>query len=368
MIRVGIDRLQPGMTIARKVCNSDGQILAAAGAVVTPDYVQFLKKLGIASIYVNDSWPDLNEIKTGLPNVISDETRLETMRCVRDSFHDVTQFRRIDTSMVQQTVSQLLEEIIATEIILVNLADIRAFDDYVFAHSVNVGLLAILMGINQGYSNEKLQHLGAGALLHDLGKIFIPEDILNKPDDLDPEEFEEVKKHCRDGYEILREYEELSESASIIALQHHERSDGQGYPGQLKHGDIHEFARIVAVADVYDALLADRPYRAAYSLNQAIAIIQRMSGSQLDPVCVDSLLANVSVYPPGSLVELNTGSIAMVLSSNKDQPDRPVVKVLYDKSRQKLDKPHRVDLTPYPSVMIKRCLNEEECQLYMSGR
>ncbi|MBC7076240.1 MAG: HD-GYP domain-containing protein, partial [Syntrophomonadaceae bacterium] len=236
--------------------------------------------------------------------------------------------------------------------ILIHMSDIRTFDDYTFAHSVNVCILSLITGITLGYDDLKLRDLGIGALLHDIGKTKIDKEILNKPDDLTKEEFNEIKKHTVYGFKILRQYDDIPLLSAHIAYQHHERWDGQGYPRGLSDKNIHEYARIVAVADVYDALLADRPYRPSYTVNQAITILKRMSGIYLDANCVDSLIANIAIYPIGSVIELNTGEIGVVVDVNKKAPSKPVVKIILDKNNRKLPQPYEVDLSKFSTVVI----------------
>ena len=156
-------------------------------------------------------------------------------------------------------VDQIIDELLADLSVLVNLTDIRTFDDYTFASLSNVSVLAIMTGITMGYNDLQLKELGVGAILHDLGKIRIDKSILSKTGELSKEEYEEVKRHPVYGFEILRQYQDVSLLSANVAFQHHERWDGSGYPRGLSGENILEYARIVAACDVYDALLADRP-------------------------------------------------------------------------------------------------------------
>jgi HD-GYP domain-containing protein (c-di-GMP phosphodiesterase class II) len=217
-----------------------------------------------------------------------------------------------------------------------------------------------MCGISLSYHDLKLKELGIGALLHDIGKTKIDISILNKEEDLTREEFIEIKKHSEYGFNILRQYPDVSLLSAHIAFQHHERWDGKGYPRQLDGDKILEYARIVAVADVYDALLADRPYRPSYSVSQAITILQRMSGIYLDPECVTALIANIAIYPIGSIVELNSGDIGIVVDNNKETPNRPILKIVYDTKNQRMIRPHEVDLSKLSTVVIRKTLTEED--------
>ena len=159
---------------------------------------------------------------------------------------------------------------------------------------------------------------------------------------------------------MLRNCAELSLLSAHIAFQHHERWDGQGYPRGLRGELIHEYARIVAVADVYAALLADRPYRPAYTVNQALNILERMTGVYLDPRPVSALVSNIAVYPVGSLVEINTGCIGMVMEVNKAAPTRPVIRIMVNNSGRQLKRTRLIDLSKSTTVMIVRALNDED--------
>jgi len=230
-----------------------------------------LKDLGnwelTTSIYRSEIFGDLK-----YRDVVAAETRSNTIKMVKESFNKIEQKHSLNIRVIKETVSDIVDELLNNRDILFSLSDIRAFDDYTFAHSVNVCILAIMTGITMGYSHTQLNELGVGALLHDIGKLRINLKILNKPGELTRNEFREIKQHPEFGFRILRDYEDLSLLSTHVAYQHHERWDGQGYPRNLVGENILEYARITAVADVYDALLANRPYRPPYSINQVINI------------------------------------------------------------------------------------------------
>lgn len=346
------------MIVAKAIYNSDGGVLLRSGVKLTDIFINRLSTLAIPSVYIKDSLFDDSKYQ----DVISEETRIATIRAVKESFNNLEQARRLNISMVQSLVDNILDELLENPNVLINLSDIRLFDDYTFAHSVNVCVLALLTAIILGYDKYKLKELGIGALLHDVGKTRIDKEILNKPDDLTKDEFEEIKRHTEYGFEILRQYPDVSLLAAHIALQHHERWDGYGYPRSLAGENIHEYARITAVADVYDALLADRPYRPSYTINQAITIIKRMSVIYLDERCVNALVANVAVYPLGSIVQLNTGDYGIITDVNQDTPTRPVIKVFCDKHGRRLPHEHEIDLSKLSTIVIFKILSQEEVE------
>ncbi|MDD2510808.1 MAG: HD-GYP domain-containing protein [Syntrophomonas sp.] len=354
MRRVSIYELDPGMVVAQAIFNSEGRVLLHAGVQLNENYIHGLQKAGIVSVYIRD---ELFDESDAVNDIISEKIRLKAIKTLKQSFVLMEKQHQLNLHAVKNIVDEIIDEIMQNPNILVNLSDIRSFDDYTYAHSVNVGVLSIMSGINLNYKQSQLKELGIGALLHDIGKIKIDKNILNKPDDLSREEFNEVKRHAKAGFDILRQHSELSLLSAHIAFQHHERWDGQGYPRQLAGEGIHEYARIVAVADVYDALVADRPYRPAYSITQAISILKRMTGLFLDPQCVKAFLYNIAVYPLGSLLELNTGELGTVVDINRKTPAQPVVKVLYDRNWRMID-PYELDLSKISSLQVKSVLSE----------
>ncbi|NLB87882.1 MAG: HD-GYP domain-containing protein [Syntrophomonadaceae bacterium] len=358
MIRLDVEKLKPGMTVARSIYNSDGRILLHAGIVLESTYIERLKQIGIYSVYVKDNIID--NLNLDIPEIISETTRINTIKEIKENFVNIENNRKLNIRAVKTLVDNILDELLQNHDVLVHLSDIRTFDDYTFAHSVNVCILSIVTGITMGYHDLKLKELGLGALLHDIGKTKIDKNLINKPDDLTREEFAEIKKHTEYGFEILREYDEIPLLSAHVAYQHHERWDGNGYPRRLAGENIHEYARIVAVADVYDALLADRPYRPSYTVNQALTVLNRMAGIYLDKNCVTALISNIAIYPIGTIVELSTGDLGVVVDNNKEYPNRPVLKIIYDKSSRKLCSPHEIDLSKLTTVVIRRALTQEE--------
>lgn len=363
MRRLFTEKLKPGMIVARPIYSSDGRILLHSGIELDTNYISRLAAMGIISVYVQDDlFGDVD-----IQDVVSEQTRIETMKTVSQNFQNLERKQKINLRQVQGTVDHILDEVLHNANVLINLSDIRAFDDYTFGHSVNVCIISIITGISMGYNDSKLKELGIGALLHDIGKTMIDNSLLNKPGDLTHQEFQEIKCHTEYGFDILRQYNELSLLSAHIAFQHHERWDGQGYPRGLAAESIHEYARIVAAVDVFDALMADRPYRPSYTLSQALHVLKRMSGIYLDPNCVNALLANIAVYPIGTIVVLNTGDIGIVMDVNREHPARPVVKVIFDMNHRRLADPHEIDLSKMGNVTVAKALSDDDIERLRHG-
>lgn len=357
MRRVSTRNLQPGMMVARTIYSSSGRVLLAAGVRITPKYIKRLTDVGIASVYIKDGLfgePD------NIPDAVSEKSRLETVQLVKNSFVSLEINQRINVRAVRKIVDSIIDELLASREVLYHLTDIRSYDDYTFYHCVNVCILALMTAITVGYDQLKLKELGIGALLHDIGKIRISKEILTKPGELNSEEYGLIRQHPEFGYEILRTYDDVPLLSAHVCLQHHERWDGKGYPRGLSGEQIHEHARIVAVADVYEALLADRPYRPAYSVNQAVTIVSRMTNTYFQPRTVAALISNIAVFPIGSVVMLSSGQVGIVVDVNSNAPTRPIVKVIFDQYSNQILKPHEIDLTRLHTVFISKVLSSEE--------
>lgn len=364
MRRVSLEYLEPGMKVGRTIYNTDGRPLLVSGMVLNDSYIQRLRDYGIGSVLIKDDMYD--EIEEP-PDLISEQTRLESVKTVKEVFRNFENKKRIDLKGVQKTVNNLIDEVLSNREILVNFADIRSYDDYTFSHSVQVCVLSIITGIAMGLDQLKLKELGTGALIHDIGKTRLGKELLNKPGDLSPQEYDEIKRHSEYGFEILRANREISLLSAHIAFQHHERWDGQGYPRGLRQQEIHLYSRIVTVADVFDALVADRPYRKAYSTNQAVSLMRRMSGSQFEPIILEALLTNIAEYPIGSVVALSSGEIGVVVDTNREMPTLPVVRVLFNKRWKPLSVVREIDLIKDGSAHISRILTEEEVSQLFKG-
>jgi len=229
---------------------------------------------------------------------------------------------------IKSLVHNIVDEVAHNRDIMVNIIDIRAYDDYTYSHSLNVAVLSVVMGTMLGLNRKQLHDLTMGALLHDTGKMFIKKEILNKPARLTPEEFEEIKTHSERGYRYLCDQLEIPENARIVALQHHEQFSGKGYPAGLANTDIHLYGRICCVADVYDALTSDRPYRKSMLPSDAIEYIMSGYSTQFDPLVVDALAKKIAPYPVGTYVRLSTGQTAIVVQNYLETGLRPRVKLI----------------------------------------
>lgn len=263
---------------------------------------------------------------------INQEIRREAISNIHslaDNFIDSSKgVQKSDIEAIGSTAQDLIDSLSAKKDILINIADIKMYDDYTYHHSLSVSIMAIAIGIELGLTNQMLKELGLAGLLHDIGKVAIPIEIINKPGKLTPEEFDIVKMHPVHAANHLRERNLVNENIYAGIVGHHEKLDGSGYPLKLSGTDIHPYARILMVADVYDALTSNRPYRMPSPPNEAIEYVMGGMGSHFDERVVHAFLRKVAPYPIGSKVQLSNGETAYVMKNYPDQPLRPMVAVI----------------------------------------
>jgi len=295
MRKVHIDNVVPGVKLAKAVFSPEGRILLSSGVELEKNFIERLKLCNISQIYIDDGiFRPTEEDETVCSQII---TKIKQL--VDASIKSYPFTRTTDVKQVKNVIAEIIDELLENKYILKSLSDLYSFDSYTFEHSVNVCIISIIIGIALDLNMLRLRDLGAGALLHDIGKLRIPEEILKKPFRLTVEEFEEVKKHTIYAYEILKSNKSFGNIASYIALEHHERCDGSGYPYQLKRNSIHLYSRIVAVADVFNALTSDRVYRKKMDKQNAFKYIISLGNHHLDKEVTDVFVKYMDIYPIG---------------------------------------------------------------------
>jgi len=339
--RVRLDKAQTGAVVARAIHTLDGVFLLSAGTVLTPEHKEKLQNYGITEIYIEDTISEGIEI----PELIREEVMTEVKSQVKKMMTSPSIKVSVDVKKVGEIVERLIANILENDRIVASLCDVRSIDEYTFSHSVNVSVISIVTGIGVGMKEDTLRDLGIGALLRDLGKVMVDDTILRKPTNLTSIEYDEVKKHTYYGYEILQKSENISREACDIALSHHERLDGSGYPRRLKSSDIQIFARIAAIADVYDALTTDKVYRRKMMPHDVLDYMLSLGGKHFDKSLLDAFVRHIAYYPVGTAVILNSGEKGLVSEYNPYFPNRPVVRVVIDESGHSLKKYREVDLS-----------------------
>jgi HD-GYP domain-containing protein (c-di-GMP phosphodiesterase class II) len=256
--------------------------------------------------------------------------------------------RSINTVRCKRAIQFLIDQLIHDDTNLMSLTAIKNFDEYTFAHSVNVCILSVALGARLGLSKKKLSELGYAALFHDVGKVKLPLEILNKPAELNEEEWEKVQKHPVLGVKILlskRGLDRFSLRAMVVSFEHHLRMDLSGYPHLSFKKDLNLCSRIVTIADVYDSMTSGRVYaKTPLTPDEALRKMVEQAGTSFDPILLKVLINMLGIYPVGSVVLLDNGEVGVVMKSNPDELSRPEVAIIADKEGKK-DKVEMVDLT-----------------------
>ncbi|MGK0441669.1 MAG: putative nucleotidyltransferase with HDIG domain [Pseudohongiellaceae bacterium] len=253
---------------------------------------------------------------------------------IKGFFKNMRQGYSFDTTVAKKAVQQCVASVIANQEAMVWLGLLKDVDEYTPEHSLNVAVYAITLGRAEGLSPADLEILGLCGMLHDIGKTKVPIDVLNKEGALSEAEFELLKKHTSYGYEMLMSKHDVPEIAADVAHTHHERLNGRGYPQKI-HGDkLSYFSRIVAIADTYDAITSTRIYSPAKTALEGLRILLGARGSHFDTDLVNTFINTVGVYPAGSVAELSTGEIGLVLPTPQANNNKPRVLVIRDSMKK----------------------------------
>lgn len=345
MLRLSVKNLKQGMIIAQSIYNRHGACYLVKGQPITDEYIRQLEKIGIPTVSVTSADPNFKLMPP--EDIVQEKTRINAIERVYDTFQSVEERGQLDIDAMQGISEDIIFDIIDRKENLVQLTDIRLHDTYTFAHSVNVAILSAMLGMLCHYPKKELLLLTLGALLHDLGKINVPAAILTKTTGLSDEEFALIKRHPLDGAERIKEMEWKLPSPAVlaaIASEHHEHIDGHGYPRGLRDEQIHRYAKIVAIADVYDALTSERPYKKAYTPNVAYNIMTNVNQGQFDRELLKLFFNNVSLYPMGTVVKTIYG-YAIVKACSFGKTETPTVVLFADKDAKVLREPYTMDLS-----------------------
>ena len=356
-----------------------GEVPVPRAAETMGELMRRLHQLGIERIVI-DRGVEIGEIERLVETIAradhADQTtalarlthvrvgRLEAEEQVSASSGDIATFRRLyddavkvagdlwesasvegapDADAAREMVDSLAQAVAQNRTALLSLTALKNYDNYTFTHMVNVSILTMGQARGVGIDGARLREFGLAGLMHDIGKVQTPNEILNKPDKLTDEEFTILKRHTVDGAEILRKTPEMPPLAPIVAFEHHLRADGTGYPAAVRT-ELNLGTTLCGIADVYDAMRSQRVYQPAFPTDRILAVLQRNDGKQFDRHLVRRFVQLVGIYPAGNLVRLDSGEIAVVLKAFAPDPYRPQVRVLFDRNRQPLAAPQDVNL------------------------
>ena len=292
---------------------------------------------------------------------ISEETRRESADDSRDLsnyMNEAKQGRMFSNPHLgkdfRRVLDMIIDELKEHEQAMIMLNTIHVSDHYLFQHSLNVSIYAIMLGTALGYTYDQLRVLGLGAMLHDIGKTLVPQEILLKPDKLTEEEMRIMRRHPEDGFRMLKDNPNIPLIAAHCALQHHERLDGSGYPRGMKGDEIHDYAKLLGIVDTFDAMTTHRVYKPAALPHEAVEVLYAGAGRLYDAHMIQLFRDRVAIYPPGTTVELNTGEIGIVVDINASLPHRPVVRIITDENGQELKEPYEIDISKKLNIVITK--------------
>lgn len=355
MRRINVSRLKPGMDLAKPIYANNGVILLRDGTKLTQHYIDKIQYLQLPYIYIKD------EISKGIEidEIISEETKLETRKALSDSIAKMKQGYFDVNEDIVQNVETIINDVTSNPKVMVSVQEIRNKDEYMHMHSINVCVLSLLIAKKKGYNDTQLKHLALGALLHDLGKTKIESiDPTNYRDTYSDKDYSEYKDHARLGYEMIKEIPNSSLLAANVALTHHEKYDGNGFPMGKKNEGIHEFSRIVAIANEYDNLVYNSTEDMKMAHYEIIELIVSRAYTWFDPEMVRIFRSSISPYPVGSGVELSDGRRGIVSGLNENLPTRPMIRIV---NPEKLNEViEEVDLSKNLSVVISAEIDIDE--------
>jgi putative nucleotidyltransferase with HDIG domain len=251
---------------------------------------------------------------------------------------------RPDATAARSMIDGLAQAVAQNRTALLALTTLKNYDNYTFTHMVNVSILTMGQARGLGIDGPLLREFGLAALMHDIGKVRTPLDILNKPDKLTDAEFTIMKRHVVDGAEILRMTPDVPALAPVVAFEHHLRTDGSGYPGGVSRPALNVGTMLCSIADVYDAMRSQRGYQQSFPTERILEVLKRNDGQQFDQNLVRRFVQLIGIYPAGNLVRLNTGEVAVVRTVYAPDPYRPAVRVLIGRDGKRLDLPYELNL------------------------
>lgn len=321
---VPMSMLEPGMLLGQDIYDGGGRMLLAKHLILSPEYIKGLDDLGFPGVYIDDELSEGIEIH----EVIRPEVKREALGIINSMFMQGKE-EYVSQRSIENVAKGIVESVLDQGDVMFNLLDVKRYDDYTYFHCVNVGVLAAMVGAGMKLSETELEQLTTAALLHDVGKRFIPVEVLNAKYPLDDEQKKLMHTHAYAGMDFLREKYSFSGYVHQGVFQHHEWYDGSGYPLGRSGEEISLFARIIKLVDVYDAMTSNRPYRPAISNGDVVEYMMAGSGQEFDPLVLETFLRKIAIYPVGAQIELSDGSQAVVVENNPEMILRPKIRMIH---------------------------------------
>ncbi|MCT4632534.1 MAG: HD-GYP domain-containing protein [Firmicutes bacterium] len=323
-----------GEMLGKSIYSSSCKLLLSKNTVLKDNHIKSLDKNNINYIYIDDDMSHDIELET----YVDESLVMEAVSSLKEIFNDTgfinghksasSMIPMDDYNHVEKIVQSMVREVYSNPKMLYNMIELMGTDMYTYTHSVNVAVLSILTAKSLGLDKKTVEKIGIGALLHDIGKSRIDNELINKPGKYSTDEYETMKEHSKHGYDMVRSDTVISPITKQIIYFHHERLDGSGYPEGLQGNQIPVYVRLVTICDMFDAMISDRSYRTKMSVYEALEVLNAESVYNIDPSILSSFIENIAVYTVGSSVQLTDGRVGIVVKNNKAYPTRPVVRIV----------------------------------------
>ncbi len=338
-----VHELREQMILAEDIVDNNGIVILAQGAELSRRNIIMLENLHFDEVKIQLSHENTNEDTTKSKGSANFEAELLRDLAVReqenqklkiiyndtvDQFKNLYDLTKVNKKINVDKVNKIMEPVLDSAFNNTNIMSTfmtlnEQLGEYTYKHSINVGLFSSMIGKWLGFKEDKIKELATAGVLHDIGKSKTPSEIINKPARLTNDEFELIKQHPKDGYDLIKDDPNLSEGVKLAVYQHHEKIDGTGYPNGLKLDEIHTYAKIIAVADVYDSLTSVRAYKEAICPFTVYEMLLDMSQNHLDYYICSTFIKKISNFFVGSYVRLNTGERAKIILLNKTILTKP---------------------------------------------
>lgn len=340
---VHLDSVESGQYLGRTIYASNGAILLSENVQLTVFMINTLNRIGVTMIYIKD--PNLEDVE--IPEILSDETKRLVMTQMGQTFAAIQSGKEFNSRSVSMSINTLLDEIMKNREVLVQLNDIRSQDNQMYIHAMNVCMMSVLIGMNMEMNATQLKDLAMGALLHDIGKV----ELLT-----DDESEEPRRHHTWRGFELLKNKREFNLLIAHVAFQHHEALNGEGVPRGIMGEDIHLYAKITAVANMYDNLLFDMSAGRRKLPHEACEYMLALAETKLDRDVLIQFLKIVSIYPTGTSVKLTNRETGVVVGQHRGLPTRPIIRIVKQDATDKVLEIKEVDLAKETTVFIEQVL------------
>ncbi len=391
--KISLSQLQVGMFMEADVKESTGEnknvLLMGKGMLITSEnQIRRLQEVGLKDVTIDTSkgkdvaggtvvdapaavkMAPAAKPPAGRKAFFKDEIKVArkirgaSVQVVKEFMSNAATGGSIDVKKVNLAAKTITASVFRNVDALLSLTALKNYSEFTYTHSVNVCILTLAIAHASGVTEREAEVIGVGGLLHDIGKARIPLEILDKPGPLTPEERKIIMDHPLYSEEILREMGNVPEEAVAIAVQHHEKVNGTGYPYGLTGDQMHPFGSMAAVADIYDAMTSVRPYKVGMPAHTALRRVFDGRGTEFDPKVVDVFIKNLGIYPVGSFVRLNTGELGIVLESNPLDSRRPKIGIIFSRFGKRRDTPYVIDLYEVTGADVRTITEADDPNRY----